>query len=514
MSRSTRAAKGFATAIVQYFCQILVQILLAPLVLKVAGRETLGAYAAITQTLGLLALVDVAGAWSLERFLGQAVGAEDNGERFRAVFTTARTLLIITNVTFAILVVIFSFFIGSLFHLSPHIDFQARGALYVIAVWSVVRTPLAAYRDASVATQDLAAVNIISAFSGIGRAVGSLLAVVAGSGLFGLMLAGTVVEAFATVYYRVRFRRLNPGLTPKWGLPDKALMREMLGFQGYAAFLNIGNRLFFNSANMLAGITSGAAAASTFYTTQMPAMTGFNMIYKLAENSAPAIYELHGREEHQRLRNAFIRLLRLLLFMTIPLAVGIFLFNRDLVVTWVGQKQYAGQLMTVTIGIYCIVKATQGLAILFSFVFGWVRLLAVTSLLQGIANFGLGYYLGKLFGLGGITLAMVLVLSPQLIILIRKLNSALELQFPRVLLGIFLRLVFPLAAACVVSLVVHHFVHPAYRHFLPFAAEFLAFSLVYLPLCYRFSLNGQDRKDTDRYLAAFAGKFKLLQSRS
>lgn len=93
MSRSGRAAKGFAASIVQFWTQMLVQVLLAPIVLHVAGRETLGAYAAIMQTLGFLYLFDVVGDWSLERFLAQATGQEDGGARFRVLFTTARTLI-------------------------------------------------------------------------------------------------------------------------------------------------------------------------------------------------------------------------------------------------------------------------------------------------------------------------------------------------------------------------------------------------------------------------------------
>src|SRR6185312_2209500 len=71
MSRSERAAKGFAAALLQYACQILVQILLAPVVLLMAGRETLGAYAAIMQALGMLALVDIAGSCRWNDFWGR-----------------------------------------------------------------------------------------------------------------------------------------------------------------------------------------------------------------------------------------------------------------------------------------------------------------------------------------------------------------------------------------------------------------------------------------------------------
>src|SRR5208337_1533359 len=137
MSRSIRAANGFLTSVLQYTAQIAVQALLAPIVLKVAGRETLGAYAAITQVVALIGLVDIAHSWSLERFLAQSISKDDGGLRFRNVFTTARTMSLLSNVVFALLILLFTVFVGRLFQLSPAIALQARRALYVVATWAV-----------------------------------------------------------------------------------------------------------------------------------------------------------------------------------------------------------------------------------------------------------------------------------------------------------------------------------------------------------------------------------------
>jgi O-antigen/teichoic acid export membrane protein len=499
MSRSARAAKGFAASIVQYCTQIIVQILLAPIVLRVAGRETLGAYAAIMQTLGFLMLVDIAGSWSLERFLAQASGLDDNGTRFRNIFITARTMLLVTYSAFASLVVIFSCFVGRLFHLSPSVALEAKHALYVIAVWSVVRTPLVAYSAASTATQDIAATNLIGALSGVLRTVASLGFVLAGAGLFGLMLSGTVAEGIGFLLYRTRFRKMNPGFRAAWGVPDKALLREMLGFGGHTAFLNAGNMLFFTSGNMLAGLTNGAAAASSFYTTQMPTTTVYNMIYRMTEAASPAVNELYGRKEYEKVREVFVRLCRLLLLFNLPLAVCVLIFNRDLVVTWVGAGQYAGTLLTASLAAFCVVNAIQKLVILFSFIFGWIRLLSMTAFVQGIANFGLAFYLGKHLGLGGITLALVIVLLPQLVILIRKINQELTLNVAAVLANSAIRSIVPLAAAAACGLLVQAHVLIARRHFIGLLAELSTFAAVYGVLAWFMMMTDQDRNDLRRF---------------
>jgi O-antigen/teichoic acid export membrane protein len=476
-----------------------VQILLAPIVLRVAGRETLGAYAAIMQTLSLLALVDIAGSWSLERFLGQATGLDDGGKRFRNVFTTSRTILLITNCVFATLVFIFSFFVPRLFHLTPAVANEARYALYVIAVWAIVRTPLAAYSNASMATQDIAATNLIGALGGVLRTLASLGFVLGGAGLFGLMLGGTVAEAIGNLLYRFRFRRLNPTLSPGWGVPDKALLKEMLGFGGHAAFLNIGNMLWFNSGNMVAGITNGAASASSFYTTQMPTNTVSMMIYRMTEAAVPAVNELHGRKDHEKVRQAFIRLCQLMLLFHLPLAVGVLLFNRDVVVSWVGAQQYAGTLLTASLASFCLVNSIQRLSIVFSFIFGWVRLLSITAFIQGMANFALAFYLGRRFGLGGITLALVIVTTPQMIILLHKIDGHLKVGMVKLLGSSVVRSIVPIVAATALGLLVHAHVTIARRHFVGLAAELLTFTVVYTVLAWFFFATAQDRSDVRRF---------------
>ena len=512
MSRSGRAAKGFVTSLFQYASQILVQALLAPVVLHLAGREALGAYAAIMQTLSFLALVDIAHSWSLERFLAQAIGMDDGGVRFRNVFTTARTLLLITNIVFAILTFIFSLFIARLFHLSPGIALQARHALYVIAIWAIVRTPLAAYLNASVATQDMAAANLIGTLLGASRTIASLIFVLAGGGLFGLMLSGTVVEAMGSFLYRVRFRRKNPQLMPGWGIPDKALLREMVGFGGHAMFLNVGNMLMFSSGNTIAGMTSGAANASTFYTSQMPTMTAYNMILRLSDSATPAINEIYGRREMERLKQALMRLTRSLLLLALPLATGVLLFNHDLVVSWVGEQQYAGTLLTASLAAFCVIIAIQRVAIVYSFVFGWMRLLTGTAFAQGIGNFVLAFYLGKTIGLGGISLALILVTLPQNFLLWRKIGKTFELNVVKFLAGCVARQIIPLAAAAGLGLFVHRFVHIEHKHLGGFLAEAATFSVVYFALTY-FTMLRQDRNDVDRYLRGFANRGRSMQQR-
>ncbi len=513
MSRTGRAAKGFVTSIFQFIAQIVVQALLAPIVLKMAGRETLGAYAAVMQALSFVSLTDFIGSWTLERFLGQASGLDDGGERFRLILTTARTVFVFCNLAYALLVFIFSLFTQQLFHLSTPVAHQAQYALWVIAVWALIRTPFAAYMNASIAMQDMAVVNLIGTFLAVGRTVASLIFVLLGGGLFGLMLAGTVVEFCGYFLYRVRFQKKNPHLMPGWGIRDKALLKELLSFGGHSFFLNLGNGLIFNSGNTLAGLTKGAAIGSSFYTTQMPTMTAYNVTMRLSDSATPAINELWGRREVERLRQALTRVTRLLLALTLPLAAGVVLFNRDVVITWVGAQQYAGMLLTVSLAAFCVIVSLQRTAIVYAFTFGWMRLLTISTLIVGIANFGLAFLLAKSVGLGGITLALVIVILPQTILLWHRVGKFLELNVATLLGACFLRSIIPLGGAGVSSFFVHRVVVIQQRHIFGLLAETLTFIVVYSLLAYPLVFSDHDRREVKRYARNFANRGKSVQQR-
>lgn len=499
MSRSRRAAKGFATSLLQSLSQIVVQLVLAPVVLEVAGKEVLGAYAAITQAVALFSVMDVAGSWVLERFLGIATGRGDDGQQFRTLFTIARTVQLLTNSLYALAVVGVSFFVPHLFHLSPGPAAQARYALYVVAAWAVLKTPFVAYANALIALQDLAAVNSISAVANVMRGIASLTFVLMGTGLFGLMISGSVVDCIFSLLYRSYYQRKYPGLMPQWGITDRKLFREIISFGGHAALINVGNRLFYNTANLVAAVSKGAIAASVYYTSQAPIMTAYTVLSRLPNNAAPAVYEISGSDDLPRLRSAFVRLTRVSLLLVAPLAVGSICFNRDLVTCWVGRSQFGGSLLTITLALFCVLESMRGIGSLFAVAQGWTRLLTITSLFQGFANIGLAMLFSKLFGIGGIPLALCVAVLPQVVILFRRISSTLEVSAVSVITTTILRLLLPLSIASLLGYLVHKAVRIGYHSPLGLIAECCVFLLGYVSVAYPASLHEQERREVKRW---------------
>lgn len=417
-TRTSRAISGTLTSFLEFGLRIVLQAALAPVVLHVAGQETLGAYAVLMQAIAYLLLVDLGFGVALSRYLAQAYGDEDKRKRFGDIFTTGRTFYLFSNTVFAFLAMLFSVYVGTIFSLSASVEEQARIGLWLLAAWSIIRTPLAVYGGALIATQNLAAANLITLVGNALRLFFSLGLVAVGMGLVGLMLANVLAEAFTFTAQRWYYRRLYPDDRFDWGIPDRKLFREMIGFgMGYLLVI-VGGRLSLSTDNLVVGKLYGGVAASIYYTTQMPTFLLVALLWKIADNAAPAVNELYGKHAIVQLKNSYLRLLRYSLLFALGLALGLAAFNHNLITLWVGKAQYAGSLMTIALALFSIATVINHLNALIMVVYGAVRLLSVVSIVGGVSNLILSLWLGKVIGLQGVMVASALVEGVVVVVLV------------------------------------------------------------------------------------------------
>ena len=444
-SRTSRAAKGILTSFLQFGLQSGLQFILSPIILRIAGQETLGAYAILMQVIGYLALTDLGFGVAVSRYLAQATAYDDQGARFRDIITTGKTFSLGANIIFALLAVALSWKIGTLFDLNPAVAGEAQLGLVLLAVWAVVRTPLGAYPAALIATQNLAAANLTNLSGSVVRLILSLGLVLAGAGLTGLILTNIATEALTLILQRGYYRRTYSNPRWGWGIPDRKLLREMTGFGLQYLLVSVASRLVFSTDNLVVGGQYGPTAAAAYYSTQMPTFLFVSLVWKITDNSAPAANELFGRGAYERLQSAFLRLLRYSLLLAFGLLLGLLAFNQRAITVWVGAGQYAGDAMTVALALFAIATIVNHAIALMIVVYGTVRWLSVVGIIGGLTNLALSIALGLSIGPSGVMVASAIVELLSSVLLGRHVLQLMQLPKRRIWREV---LVPTLAASC------------------------------------------------------------------
>lgn len=445
-SRTARVAGGTLTGVLQYLILIGLQVAIAPLVLRLDGQETLGAYSIIMQAISYIALIDLGFGVALNRYLARSIVGLRWESRFSSVFSIGRTYYLVTNFILAILVFLLSRNLGLLIHLSPATETSAQTGLAILAIWSIARTPLAVYGTALTATQNIAAANLSSIAGNLMRFAGSLGLVAAGWGVAGLIVANVLAECMTFAMHRWQFQRRFRSLDIDWGLHDRSLVREMLHFGGATFLLTLGSRLTYNADTIIVGRIFGASMVSVYYTTQMPAFVAFSLVFRLVASAEPAIHELSARGQKEILRSVYSRLHRYTIIAAVGIAFGYVIFGEALLSIWVGPEQFGGNTLVVPLAIFVVLITFSNIDYTYIIAGGRVHKLARWVVIEGLANVILSVLLGRWLGIEGVILATIIALSPRIVY--QSVSVRRELDVP--LMPFLQSCIFPSLAAAVV----------------------------------------------------------------
>jgi len=427
-SRTKKAFNGILASLLQYVVFIVLQVILTPLILKFAGQEVLGTYSIIMQIIGYGILLDLGFSVALSRFLSQAHGLNEEGNRFSEVFTIGGVFLFVTNLIFAGIIFLLALNIGKLIVASEPVLSQARIALCFLASWIIVRTPLALYNHGLIATQNLAAANLMAIAGNMTRLGMSLLLVYEGFGLLGLIAANILSEAIAFTMQMAYFKKKYPHHVFGWKISNNQLFKEILTFGVKYWGVNLAGVLFLGSDTIIVGNLFGASEASVFYTTKIPSFLLFQFVFRLSDNVAPATNELFAQRNFDAVRAAYIKIVRYSMLLALPLAIGIVGFNRSVITAWVGSAQYAGEIMTLAIAVFVLTQVLNHINAMITLAAGDLRQWSAVAILIGLITLALSYWLGKIFGMQWVMVAIAIMDIPNAIFLLKRSVVGLKLS--------------------------------------------------------------------------------------
>jgi len=429
MGRAKKAAKGLITGWIQYFLNLLMQVAFVPLILMYAGQETLGAYAIITQMLGYVSLVDFGLSITTLRFLSHAYGKDDDKKEFFQIMSLSRIVLLATNILFALATLGISFWLQELFRFSPDMLEDARACMYMIAFWAIFRSPWVVYAGGLVASQRLATANIIYMVGNISRVGLSLALVLTGYGLKGLIAANIASEIISTALFIIYFHREFGRHSIGWTIRNDKLLKEVFSFSGYILIINLSSLLIFSTGNIIVGSLFGVVAASIFYSTQVPANSGYGLIQMVGKNAAPAINELYGKKDFATLKTSYLNIHKYTNMLSFPFAIGLLLLNRSFISIWAGRSQYGGDLMTGSLACLSVFICVNGVSSTYVQAKGEIKALSRLSFAEGLLNLALSLLLGSLMGMGGVLLAMLIARIPTTAYVSYKSQKDLDVSF-------------------------------------------------------------------------------------
>jgi O-antigen/teichoic acid export membrane protein len=408
---------------------MILQIVIAPLLIKNGGAASLGGYAAIMQFVGYLTLLDLGFTSTLSRYLSQSYNDTTDGrKKFINIFNIGRWYLFVACFIMGIVIASLSFVIPGSIGLKGALKADATNAMLILAGWYCIRFYFTMFNIVLYATQNMKVANICLTGGIVLRFLLTLLFVRLHYNITGIVAANVIGDFSAAFAQMVYFKIKNKEIKFSWRIYDKSVFKQLFNF-GFNSFLiNIATRAFQASTTFITGIIIGAVAAAHYYSMVTPPLVIFTFVNLIMYNLLPAMNEMIAKGELEVLRNTYLNTLKWKLTILFAAFLGILLFHKFITIIWVGKAQYEGFYYTIVFALYMVVVTIGSFNENVLIVLGTIKWYARLQLAVTIVGILLTILGGYFFALKGIVLANLIVLTPTVVYVFYRLTKQLNIQ--------------------------------------------------------------------------------------
>jgi O-antigen/teichoic acid export membrane protein len=449
-TRSARRslAVGAATNWAAFAAALAIAFFLAPYLIRGLGAARYGVWAVVESVLTFFTLFDLGIAACLVRFVARHHAAGERDELNRivssclAVFVAAAGCVLVLG---AVLAATYG----------PVLGRQLGGADDVPLFMLLMLVNLAATLPLSVFPSILDGLQRFPAKSAVRvvflavRFAGIVFVMETRPGLVPLAVVYTAANLLEHAALAVLAVRSLPGLRVSRHLIDRDTLRRVRGYSADAFLAMLAGRVTVRTGMIVVGAFAGLAPAAVFAVAVRLIDMAKDMLRYATTTLTPAVSEREARGDFDGIRAVLLVGTRWVLYLVLPVHLGVLYFGRAFLERWVGQgpgftaecfPPMAVLSATLTIG----VAQSVGSRILYGM--GRLRLFARLALVEAGLNLGLSLALVGPLGAVGVAAA---VAGPNVLFCLFVIGYAcrvLDVPPGRYLLAGWAR---PLAAACV-----------------------------------------------------------------
>ena len=234
------------------------------------------------------------------------------------------------------------------------------------------------------------------------------VAVAAGLGVVGMLLAMMAVNVLTVAATLALVARVAPDLRIGLGGASPSSLRRIASFSTSLFAIQLGGRMYNRAdefviagAYALSGVTPYALARKVAELSEMAAVQMLAVVMPLAS-------ELDAGDDRVMLRKLYVAASRVGLATIVPVATVVIVLGGDILRLWVGAEYVQHAPLVTVLAIASVLMTSQRPAVEVLQGMAQHRVIAITSIVAGVANIALSIVLVRWLGLMGVALGTLI----------------------------------------------------------------------------------------------------------
>lgn len=469
----------------------LIPFIYTPIMLRLLGQAEYGLYGIAQSIMGYIGLLNFGIGGTIVRYLAKyrAEGDKKQEERaaglFIKIYSVICCLILAAGFLFAANIQIYSR------SLTDSEVETLRKLVFLMTINTAVFLPFSVFSSIVLAHERYIFNKLVGLLSGIAAPLLNLALLYCGFGSVGLVVSSTVLN-FATysIYTVYAVKKLQ--IRPRFGRTEPGLLREIIGFSSFVFLASMVDILYWSTDKLIIGWAIGSAATAVYnigasfnaYVTSLSTAISGLLVPRLTEMAVKDSPE-------EQFSAVFIKVGRLQ-FIIVSFIVSAFVaFGRQFIALWAGagyEESYYIALLTMIPVTVPLIQNT-GLNILYAQNKHKFRSIVYACI--AVLNVGLTFWWVEDYGIIGAAMATCIAYVLGNILIINwYYYKRIGLDIP-----LFWRNILKMCPLMLVMGTVWWFAleHIQIDSWLVFFALAAVYTIMYLPLAYRFMMNQYER---------------------
>lgn len=402
-----RVLVGAVTNWLAFAATLLVGFVLTPYLVRRLGDGPYGVWAFVESVLAYFTLFDLGIAACVVRFVAKFHTTGDRDELNRLVSTCLALFLGLGLVLFVVGAAVLPTLLTSIERAGVPGDEVVAFSLLMVANLAAT-LPLSLFPSILDGLERFALKSAVRVAILAARTVGIVLVLEERPSL---LLLGIVITATNLIEHAILAGlavRALPEFRFSHRLVDRATLRRVRGYSLDAFLAMVAGRASVQSGAVIVGTFLGAAPV-TYFALALRLVEFAKALLRTATNTlTPAISSLEAAGDGDAIRRMFLRGTRWVLYLILPVHLGLVAFGRPFLATWLGDAEYGDKcywpLVVLSATLSLVVAQSVAARVLYGT--GRLRRFARMALVEAGLNVGLSVLLCPRFGLVGVAVGV------------------------------------------------------------------------------------------------------------
>lgn len=464
-------------------------LLYTPWMKNQIGDANYGLYTLVGSLVAIF-MMDFGLSTSVTRFISK-YRAENNEMQINNVMGYVFKLYIAIDVVISIVLLIVYLLIDNIYvGLSISERDTLKKIFLIFATYSVLAFPFTPLSGVLNAYEKFVWLKICELFQKLFAIFLTVVALLTDHGVVALVLMNAV-SGIATILIKLWIIGKGKMIRPNFWIRDKVLLRELFGFSIWVTVLALAQRLIFNIAPSILGVTSTSIEIARFAPASQLEGYFFTFAYAINGLFMPMVARLDYNMDNCGIENIMIKVGKYQICVLGLLFAGICTVGTEFIELWMGSEYRISGICTVLLIAPSIFLYPQQIANTLLSIRNKVKYQATSALIIGAINVGLSFVLTPQLGALGSSISICVAFLVNLVLLNIVYHKVLHLNLKQFYKVVYIRYVPPILLAIIITQFILRYI--TYSGWLWLLVKIVVCTTVYLMLLLMIGFNKEEK---------------------